>query len=46
MESYRNVRYTVNLLNKKLKKKYYSSKLQEKVGKLRETWKIANQLLK
>ena len=42
MESYRLVHNKVNLLNKMLKRKYYSSKIQENVGNLRETWQIAN----
>ena len=45
MESYRHVRNKVNSLNRTLKKKYYSNKIQESVGNLKQTWKIANQIL-
>ena len=45
MESYRYVRNKVNSLNRTLKKKYYSNKIQESVGNLKQTWKIANQIL-
>ena len=44
MESYRNASNKVNLL-KRLRKKYYSSQIQKNVGNLRETWRIANQIL-
>ena len=45
MESCRHVRNKVNSLNRTLKKKYYSNKIQESVGNLKQTWKIANQIL-
>ena len=45
MESYRHVRNKVNSLNRTLKKKYYSNKIQESVGNLQQTWKIANQIV-
>ena len=45
MESYRHVHNKVNLLNRALRKKDYSNKIQENVGNLRQTWKIANQIL-
>ena len=44
MESYRHFRSKVNLLNGTLRKKYYSNKIQENAGNLRETRKIANQI--
>ena len=45
MESYRHIRNKVNLLNRTLRKKYYSDQIQDNVGNLRQTWKIANQIL-
>ena len=42
MEFYKNLRNEVNSLNKKLKREYFSNKLQENIGNLKETWKIVN----
>ena len=44
MVSYRHVRSKVHLLNRALKKKYYSNKIHENVGSLRQTWKIPKQI--
>ena len=32
-------------MNKKLKREYFSNKLQENIGNLKETWKIVNSFL-
>ena len=45
MESYKHLRNKVNSLNKKLKREYFSNKLQENIGNLKETWKIVNSFL-
>ena len=42
MESYKHLRNKVNSLNKKLKREYFSNKLQENIGNLKETWKIVH----
>ena len=44
MEICRHFCNKVSFLNKTLNKKYYSSKIQENVGTLRESWKIVNQI--
>ena len=45
MASYRHLRSKVNSLNKRLKKDYYSSKIQENVGSLKQTWKIVHEIV-
>ena len=45
MASYRHLRNKVNSLNKRLKKDYYSSKIQENVGNLKQTWKIVHEIV-
>ena len=45
MESYKQVRNSVNNLNKKLKKEYFSKKVAHNKGNLKETWKTINLLL-
>ena len=45
MESYKHLRNKVKFLNKKLKRKYFSNKLQENIGNLKETWKIVKSFL-
>ena len=45
MASYRHVRNKVNLLNSRLKKEYYSNKVQENIGNIRQTWKIVNEIV-
>lgn len=45
MDSYRHARNRVNSLNVQLKKQYYSSKISECKGNLKESWKAINELL-
>ena len=45
MESYKHLRNIATSLNKKLKREYFSNKLQENIGNLKETLKIVNSFL-
>ena len=46
MNSYREARTRVNSLSQSLKKKFYSDRISEHNGNMKETWKLANDLLK
>ena len=45
MASYRHLGNKMNSLNKRLKKDYYSSKIQENVGNLKQTWRIVHEIV-
>ena len=44
MDSYRQIRNRVNSLNIQLKKQYFSTKLSECRGNMKESWKAINEL--
>ena len=46
MRSYRETRNRVNSLNNSLKKKFYNDRISQHSGNMKETWKLANELLK
>ena len=46
MDSYRQARNKVNSLNIQLKKQYFSTKISECKGNMKESWKTINELLK
>ena len=45
MDSYRQARNRVNSLNVQLKKQYFSAKISECKGNMKESWKTVNELL-
>ena len=45
MDSYRQTRNRVNLLNKQPKKQHYSNKISFNKGNLKDSWKTINELL-
>ena len=45
MDSYRQVRNKVNVLNIQLKKQYYTNKISACKGNMKESWKAINELL-
>ena len=45
MDSYKQIRNKINVLNTKLKKKYYSVKIAACQGNMTESWKAINELL-
>ena len=45
MDSYRQVRSGVNVLNIQLKKQYYTNKISACQGNMKESWKAINELL-
>ena len=45
MDSYRQTRNRVNLLNKQLKKQHYTNKISSNKGNLKDSWKTINELL-
>ena len=45
MDSYRQARNRANMLNKQLKKKYFTDKISFNKGNLKDSWKIINDLL-
>ena len=45
MDSYRQVRNKVNVLNIQLKKQYYTNKISASQGNLKESWKAIIELL-
>ena len=45
MDSYRQIRNRVNSLNIQLKKQYFSTKISECRGNMKESWKAINELL-
>ena len=45
MDSYRQVRNKVNVLNIQLKKQYYTNKISACQGNMKESWKAINELL-
>ena len=45
MDSYRQVRNKVNVLNIQLKKQYYTNKISACQGNMKESWKTVNELL-
>ena len=45
MDSYRQTRNRVNLLNKLLKKQHYTNKISSNKGNLKDSWKTINELL-
>ena len=45
MDSYRQVRNKVNVLNIQLKKQYYTNKISACQGNMKESWKTINEIL-
>ena len=45
MDSYRQIRHKVNVLNIQLKKQYYTNKISDCQGNMKESWKAINELL-
>ena len=45
MDSYRQVRNKINSMNIQLKKKYFTDKISENQGNMKESWKAVNELL-
>ena len=45
MDSYRQVRNKVNVLNIQIKKQYYTNKISACQGNMKESWKAINELL-
>ena len=45
MDSYRQTRNRVNLLNKQLRKQHYTNKISSNKGNLKDSWKTINELL-
>ena len=45
MDSYRHIRNKVNVLNIQLKKQYYTNKISDCQGNMKESWKVINELL-
>ena len=45
MDSYRQVRNKVNVLNIQLKKQYYTNKISACQGNMKESWKAINEIL-
>ena len=45
MDSYRQTRNRVNLLNKQLKKQHYTNKISSNKGNVKDSWKTINELL-
>ena len=45
MDSYRQIRNKVNVLNVQLKKQYYTNRTSDCQGNMKESWKAINELL-